>query len=111
MPHQVGSIPHMHHPCDRCGYATRYKQFSLVCECTTPDRCPHPPSRVVDGLCRRCGGDATESRKTPNKDLQQRISQIEAEKQPLNAAQEWRSGPAPQVAPRYAAGPPRPQRR
>ena len=25
-------------PCDRCGQATRYKQFPLVCRCTTPDR-------------------------------------------------------------------------
>jgi hypothetical protein len=29
-------------PCDRCGYATRFKQFPMVCACTTPDRCPHP---------------------------------------------------------------------
>ena len=24
-------------PCDRCGYATRFKQFSMVCACTTSD--------------------------------------------------------------------------
>ena len=29
-------------PCDRCGQATRYKQFPLVCRCTTPDRCSPP---------------------------------------------------------------------
>jgi hypothetical protein len=25
-------------PCDRCGRATRYKQFPMCCACTTPDR-------------------------------------------------------------------------
>lgn len=58
MPYQIGSFPHMHRPCDRCGYATRYKQFPVACNCTTPDRCPHPVAYVINGLCRRCGGDA-----------------------------------------------------
>jgi hypothetical protein len=45
-------------PCDRCGQATRYKQFPLVCRCTTPDRCPHPPIYLRGDYCTRCGGDA-----------------------------------------------------
>jgi hypothetical protein len=45
-------------PCDRCGRATRFKQFPLVCACTTPDRCPHPPFYVRgNNICQRCGGD------------------------------------------------------
>ena len=48
--------PYHYDPCDRCGYATRYKQFPCVCACTTPDRCPHPPVDVrADNICRRCG--------------------------------------------------------
>ena len=45
-------------PCDRCGQPTRYKQFPLVCRCTTPDRCPHPPFWRRGNHCKRCGGDA-----------------------------------------------------
>lgn len=53
----MGAFPHLHHPCDRCGYPRRYKQFPLVCKCTTPDRCPHPPIDVIERFCRRCGTD------------------------------------------------------
>jgi hypothetical protein len=52
----TGAFPHLHSPCDRCGYPTRYKQFPVVCLCTTPDRCPHPPIKVIGRVCRRCGG-------------------------------------------------------
>ena len=27
------SHPHLHHPCPRCGYATRFKQWGIRCLC------------------------------------------------------------------------------
>jgi hypothetical protein len=59
MPYPMGSHPHLHSPCDRCGYPRAFKQFPTPCACYTPDRCPHPTVYVVNGVCRRCGGDMT----------------------------------------------------
>jgi hypothetical protein len=74
-----------HAPCDRCGYATRYKQFPLVCACTTPDRCPHPPISVQGDYCQRCGGDARVPRENMN-GLAKYIEEIWAEQEQKNAA-------------------------
>jgi hypothetical protein len=74
-----------HAPCDRCGYATRFKQFPLVCACTTPDRCPHPPISVQGDHCQRCGGDARVPRETMN-GLAKYIEEIWAEQEQKNAA-------------------------
>ena len=50
-------------PSDRCGYATRFKQFPMVCACMTPDRSPHPPIYVRgNNIWQRCGGDPQVSR-------------------------------------------------
>jgi hypothetical protein len=32
------SLPHLHSPCPRCGYATRYKQWSITCACSNAQR-------------------------------------------------------------------------
>jgi hypothetical protein len=34
--------PHLHHPCLRCGYATRYKQWPTPCLCSKPIVAPDP---------------------------------------------------------------------
>lgn len=30
--------PHLHHPCPRCGYATRFKQHPTRCGCSDSER-------------------------------------------------------------------------
>lgn len=101
--------PYHYEPCDRCGYATRYKQFPLVCACTTPDRCPHPPVDVrADNICRRCGGDS----RVPRESMRHRaartlIDEIESEQERKNAALPIPSRPPLQIADRYANGRPR----
>ena len=72
-------------PCDRCRYATRFKQFPLACRCTTPDRCPHPPIYVQGDHCQRCGGDARVPRENMN-GLAKYIEEIWAEQEQKNAA-------------------------
>ncbi len=32
------SDPHLHSPCPRCGYATRYKQWPVTCACSDSKR-------------------------------------------------------------------------
>ena len=32
------SDPHLHSPCPRCGYATRYKQWPVTCACSNAQR-------------------------------------------------------------------------
>lgn len=93
-------------PCDRCGYATRYKQFPLVCACTTPDRCPHPPVDVRGDVCRRCGGDSRVPRTSMSR-LRVHIKAIQAEQEQKNADLPIPSGPPLRIADRYAAGRPR----
>ena len=95
-------------PCDRCGYATRYKQFPSVCACTTPDRCPHPPVYVDDNnVCHRCGGDSRVPRENMNVALRERIAEIQAEQERANAALPTPSGPTLRIADRYTNGRPR----
>jgi hypothetical protein len=94
-------------PCDRCGYATRFKQFAMVCACTTPDRCPHPPIYVRGNtICQRCGGDPRVSRANMHR-LREHIEEIQAEQADLQARATSPSGPPLQVADRYAGGCPR----
>ena len=93
-------------PCDRCGQATRYKQFPLVCRCTTPDRCPHPPIYVQGDHCQRCGGDARVPRENMHR-LAKYIEEIWAEQEQKNAALRVPSGLPLQLASRYAAGRPK----
>ncbi len=33
-----GSTEHVHHPCPRCGYGTRYRQFPIRCACNQGDK-------------------------------------------------------------------------
>jgi rRNA maturation protein Nop10 len=89
-------------PCDRCGQATRYKQFPLVCRCTTPDRCPHPPIYVQGDHCQRCGGDARVPRENMHR-LAKYIEEIWADQEQKNAALRVPSGPPLRIADRYAA--------
>jgi hypothetical protein len=90
-----------YNPCDRCGYATRFKQFAMVCACTTPDRCPHPPIYVRgNNICQRCGGDPRVSRANMHR-LREHIEEI------LQARATPPSGPPLRVADRYAGGRPR----
>jgi hypothetical protein len=94
-------------PCDRCGYATRFKQFPLVCRCTAPDRCPHPPIYVRgNNICQRCGGDPRVSRENMHR-LREHIEEIQAEQAQKNAALPIPSGPPVRIADQYAAGRPR----
>jgi hypothetical protein len=94
-------------PCDRCGYATRFKQFAMVCACTTPDRCPHPPIYVRgNNICQRCGGDPRVSRANMHR-LREHIEEIQAEQADLQARATPPSGPPLRVADRYAGGRPR----
>jgi hypothetical protein len=65
---------------DPCGYATRFKQFPLVCACTTPDRCPHPPIYVQGDHCQRCGGDPRVPRENMHR-LAKYIEEIWAEQE------------------------------
>jgi hypothetical protein len=92
-------------PCDRCGQATRYKQFPLVCRCTTPDRCPHPPIYVQGDHCQRCGGDARVPRENMHR-LAKYIEEIWAEQEQKNAELRARvtDGTRLLVAHEYAAG-------
>ena len=92
-------------PCDRCGYATRFKQFPLVCACTTPDRCPHPPIYRRGDHCTRCGGDA----RVPRESMygKERLQEIWVEQEEKNAALRARvlpNVPPLRIADRYAAG-------
>lgn len=32
--------PHLHHPCPKCGYATRFKQWPISCLCTEAPAAP-----------------------------------------------------------------------
>ena len=94
-------------PCDRCGYATRFKQFPMVCACTTPDRCPHPPIYVRgNNICQRCGGDPRVPRENMHR-LREHIEEIQAEQADLQARATPPSGPPLRVADRYADGRPR----
>jgi hypothetical protein len=112
----MGSLPHLHNPCDRCGYPRSYKQFPLVCKCTTPDRCPHPPACVNGTVCRRCGGQLADNGLDPRQTDQVGRS---AERGWIGEPQpprEWhtpgwvktggRHLPPLRVAERYAAGRP-----
>lgn len=45
--------PHLHWPCPRCGYATRYQQWPVTCACSDSKRqticmSAPPPPHVVD---------------------------------------------------------------
>jgi ribosomal protein S14 len=92
-------------PCDRCGWATRFKQFPLVCACTTPDRRPHPPIYVRgNNICQRCGGDPRVPRENMLWLLREHIEEIQAEQADLQARATPPSGPPLQVADRYADG-------
>jgi hypothetical protein len=93
-----------YNPCDRCGYATRYKQFDLCCACTTPDRCPHPPYYRQGDHCTRCGGDARVRRESMYG--KERLQEIWAEQEQKNAALAARATDPTRlgVAPRYAKG-------
>jgi hypothetical protein len=100
------SDPHLHGPCPVCGYATRYKQWSACCTCTTPDRCPHPPIYVRgNNICQRCGGDPRVPREsTYGKEW---IQEIWAEQEQKNAALGRRvptNVPPLRIADRYVAG-------
>lgn len=100
--------PYHYDPCDRCGHATRYKQFPCVCACTTPDRCPHPPVDVrADNICRRCGGDSRVSRESMDRALREHIAEIKAEQERMNAALPTPCGPPLRIADRYTQGRPR----
>ena len=98
----MGSHPHLHSPCDRCGYPRRFKQFHACCSCTTPESCPHPPVYRAGDLCRRCGGRPSDYR---GRRLVSLPSPPPVNTPPIPR----RTGPVPplQVAPRYADGPPR----
>jgi hypothetical protein len=76
------SDPHLHSPCPRCGYATRYKQWPTRCACS--------------------GAERQKATSTPP-----HVIEIWAEQETLNAGREWPAGPALRVASRYAAGRPR----
>jgi hypothetical protein len=94
-------------PCDRCGYATRFKQFPMVCACTTPDRCPHPPIYVRgNNICQRCGGDPRVPRANMHR-LWEHIEEMQAEQEQKNAALPIPSGPPLRIVDQYAAGRPR----
>jgi hypothetical protein len=94
-------------PCDRCGYATHFKQFAMVCACATLDRCPHPPIYVGgNNICQRCGGDPRVSRANMHR-LREHSEEIQAEQAYLQARATPPSGPPLQVADRYAGGRPR----
>ena len=94
-------------PCDRCGCATRFKQFPMVCACTTPDRCPHPLIYVRgNNICQRCGGDPRVSRANRHR-LWEHIEKIQAEQEHKNAALPIPSGPPLRIADQYAARRPR----
>jgi hypothetical protein len=106
----IGAIPHLLDPCDRCGYPTRYKQYPVVCRCTTPDRCPHPPTWLIGGFCRRCGGHLANKRGWPARELQTHIDEIQAQQDERTAALrkiDHRHIPPLRVTQRYAAGRPR----
>lgn len=94
-------------PCDRCGWATRFKQFPLVCACTTPDRCPHPPIYVRgNNICQRCGGDPRVPRENMHR-LWEHTEKIHAEQEQKNAALRTRAPtnvPPLRIADQYAAG-------
>jgi hypothetical protein len=95
-----------YNPCDRCGYATRFKQFPLVCACTTPDRCPHPPIYVQGNHCQCCGGDARVPRENVHR-LAKYIAEIQAEQEKRNAALRRRvptNVPSLRIADRLKAG-------
>ena len=95
-------------PCDRCGYATRFKQFPLICACTSADRCPHPPGYVrADNVCRRCGGDSRMPRENMNVALRELVQEIQAEQVRNNALLPIPSGPPLRIADRYTEGRPR----
>jgi ribosomal protein L37E len=75
--------PHLHHPCQRCGYATRFKQWPTPCLCTHGQ---------------------------PMKNVH--VEEIWAEQEQKNAALRTRvptNVPPLRIADRYAAGRPRPR--
>ena len=64
---------HGHHPCVRCGYTTRYKQYLMACACTAADLRPQPPLHVSGNTCGRCAGDPRMPKKNisgPQEDLE-----------------------------------------
>ena len=42
------SDPHLHSPCPRCGYATRYKPWPTRCACPDAERQKIPAPHVVE---------------------------------------------------------------
>jgi hypothetical protein len=81
------SHPHLHSPCPRCGYATRFKQFG-------PIRC----------LCSK----TPEVRSDPQRSLaNEHVDEIWAEQEQKNAALPIPSGPPLRIVDQYAAGRPR----
>ena len=103
-----GVTDHVHHPCPRCGYATRYKQWPIGCLCNkyernhrTPEPCRTGPGPDGKLTC------LTHAR-TPAREY---IEEIWAEQEQKNAALRTRvpmNVPPLRIADRYAAGRPRP---
>lgn len=79
--------PHLHSPCPRCGYATRFKQFGPI-----PCLCAQTP----------------EVRSGPRRSLaNEHVEEIQAEQEQKNAALPIPNGPPLRIADQYAAGRPR----
>ena len=78
-------LPHLHTPCPRCGYTTRYKQWPVRCLCNQ------------DIWWRQMMANAYHERV---------IAPILAEQEQQNAALLVPTGPPLSLAPRYAAGRP-----
>ena len=95
--HPMGSFPHLHSPCDRCGYPRRYKQFATCCACTTPDRCPHPPIDRGGTHCRRCGGEVKGMPWENDPAWQERIRQ--AKQRVAECKMRDEGGPSPSIRP------------
>jgi hypothetical protein len=93
------SDPHLHSPCPRCGYATRYKQFGPM-RCACPNPKPRP-RRVICSvtLTEHCPYEGEEEKGSECKNL--------ADDLPPGSP----SGPPLRIAARYAAGRPRAPRR
>jgi hypothetical protein len=82
--------PHLHSPCPRCGYATRFKQFG-------PIRC----------LCSPASGIRTISQRSL---ANENVIEIQAEQEQKNAALhkiDYSHIPPLRIADRYTAGRPR----
>jgi hypothetical protein len=96
-----GVTDHVHRPCPRCGYATRYKQWPIGCLCNKcePNHRPSEPCRAGPGA----DGKLTclTHARTPAREY---IEEIWAEQKQKKVALQAPSGPLLRIADRYAAG-------